>query len=166
MRGATIHRVERGVEAAAAGIFAAAVAYSAGRLLELTPLAWPLALAAAFLLCRHALAAVGAEGRDFVLAAFDVPSIEPQAPEELLLTEADEVEASAPHTDELLLDDVLAAVGPDSRVVRLFDRRGMLSPGELSERIDRHLERAALSPAPDASQALYDALAGLRVELR
>jgi hypothetical protein len=41
----------------------------------------------------------------------------------------------------------------------------MPTPGELSDRIDRHLEREPAA-APDASQALHDALAELRRSLR
>ena len=89
-----------------------------------------------------------------------------EKPEELLLT-AEMV--AAPASDELVLDDVLAAVEPDSRVVQLFAAPSVPTAGELKLRIDRHLQegrRAALpiSP-PDASQALYDALADLRRSL-
>jgi hypothetical protein len=70
--------------------------------------------------------------------------------------------------DLLVLDDVLSEIGPDSRVVRLFDPAAMPTPGQLKARIDRHLIEGALPRATshDASQALYDALAELRLELR
>ena len=73
---------------------------------------------------------------------------------------------SAPKDDALLLDDVLADLGPDSRVVRLFDAASMPTPGQLKERIDRHLGGLHPAAPPDASQALYDALAELRLGLR
>lgn len=69
--------------------------------------------------------------------------------------------------DALILDDVLDAVGPDSRVVRLFDASAMPSPAELKARVDRYLgQDAAWARSPDASQALVDALTELRRSLR
>ena len=63
-----------------------------------------------------------------------------------------------------VLDDILAELGPDSRVVRLFDRSAMPTPGQLQSRIDAHQSR---STAPnDASQQLSEALAQLRRSLR
>ena len=82
---------------------------------------------------------------------------------ELLLTDADRVDSP------LLLDDILAEMGPQSRVVRLFDRKAMASPspGELQARIAHHLDDGAARTAPsDASQALSAALAELRRSLR
>lgn len=54
-----------------------------------------------------------------------------------------------PSPPELLLDDALLAPDEDSRVVRLFDPSA-----------------APQAAPPDASQALYEALAGLRRSLR
>jgi hypothetical protein len=95
---------------------------------------------------------------------FDVREIEPVEMDELLLTDA-YVPAEA--EEPLVLDDVLAELEPDSRVVRLFDPAAMPTAGELDRRIQRHLVRGA-PPAPphDASQALHDALAELRKSLR
>ena len=84
-------------------------------------------------------------------------------PDELLLTDFDRL-----RPDELMLDDILAELGPDSRVVRLFDPNAIPTPGQLNDRIARHI-REGSSPAPappDASQALHDALAELRRSLR
>jgi hypothetical protein len=65
-----------------------------------------------------------------------------------------------------VLDDILAELGPESRVVRLFDAGQMPTPGQLNARIERHLgEESASTAPPDASQALYDALAELRRSL-
>jgi hypothetical protein len=92
------------------------------------------------------------------------------APEdELVLTDADRLEAAAaPGQDEpLVLDDILAEIGPDARVVRLFDRRAMPTPGQLKSRIDSHLGQGSSDATKsDASQALSDALAELKRSLR
>ena len=85
---------------------------------------------------------------------------------ELLLTDADRLHAPA-DAEPLVLDDLLAELGSDSRVVRLFDRKAMPTPGQLKSRIDDHLEQGERrSGASDASQALSDALAELRRSLR
>lgn len=94
---------------------------------------------------------------EFVPAGIDIAD----DADELLLTEK---VASAP-TDELLLDDILEELGPDARVVRLF-AKPIPTPGELSSTIDRHLGAAPRSDAPDASDALFNALADLRRSLR
>src|SRR4249919_2848867 len=73
-------------------------------------------------------------------------------PNELLLTDAERLDAEPGHL--LLLDDVLAEIGPESRVVRLFDRKAMPTPGQLKSRIDDHLSQGAPAPYPDASQAV------------
>ena len=72
-----------------------------------------------------------------------------------------------PEKDALVLDDILAELGPDSRVVRLFDPKSMPTAGELQSRIDRHLDGdAAAAQTSDAAQALHDALAELRRSIR
>jgi len=86
--------------------------------------------------------------------------------DELVLTEADRVEP-ATSGEPLVLDDILAEFGSDSRVVQLFDRKAMPTPGQLKSRIDSHLGEVSVSAgATDASQALADALAELRRSLR
>ena len=75
--------------------------------------------------------------------------------------------------DELLLDDPLVAIGPDARVVRLFEQKDA-TPGELVARITDFLgERTVTSMATtsnerpvDASAALHTALANIRASLR
>lgn len=124
-------RIGIGVDAGAAALLAGALLYSGSRLGLPLPLALVLA-AIAFLLGFRLLGSVDGTGArhalgDFPLAAF------PDAP-------------------ELLLDDVLAAAGPDSRVVRLFDPAATPSDPPLL--------------SADASQALYDAFAELRRSLR
>jgi len=68
--------------------------------------------------------------------------------------------------DELVLNDILANLGEDSRVVRLFDASAMPTPAQLRAQIDQHLTRQASREAPDASAALHEALAELRSSLR
>lgn len=75
--------------------------------------------------------------------------------------------------DELLLDDPVATPAAPSRVVSLFGGGESLpTAGELQSRIDRHLgSNAARDPSgpifvPDASDALFEALADLRRSLR
>lgn len=159
-------RIERILDAVAAAVLAVAVGVCALRLsfgLAASASGAVLGLCGAYALLR----AVRPRGR-FRLAEFALPDVLEQ-PEELLLTEADRLppEETEP-SPELLLDDVLAELGPDSRVVRLFDPSAMPTPGELRARIDRHLDssNARPSPHPDASQALHEALAELRRSLR
>ena len=71
----------------------------------------------------------------------------------------------------MLLVDALQKAEPDSRVVQLFARQSMPTPGQLKDRIDRHLagtprQPLPIVPAPDASQALYAALNELKRSLR
>lgn len=67
--------------------------------------------------------------------------------------------------DELVLEDVLAAIDPAARVVRLFQAND--TAGELHERIERHLRAAPrAAAAPDATQELHEAIAALRRSLR
>lgn len=75
--------------------------------------------------------------------------------------------------EALLLDDPLVEAEPESRVVRLFAAPPMPTPGQLKERIDRHLATGAMhsvhefeGPAPDAADSLYAALSELRRSLR
>jgi len=93
------------------------------------------------------------------------------APGELVLGEEDRLvpldASDGAAAAELLLDDILAELEPDSRVVRLFEPRQVPTPGELHRSIDRHLhQRGGMIGPPDASQALSDALAELRRSLR
>jgi hypothetical protein len=88
---------------------------------------------------------------------------------ELLLTRGQMLNPPPAEEADLLLDDVLAQLQPNSRVVQLFDPQKLPTAGELQSRIERHLGNAArVAPddgPPDASQALYDALADLRRSL-
>jgi hypothetical protein len=68
-----------------------------------------------------------------------------------------------PEPEALLLDDILAKMEPDSRVVRLFAPDQMPTAGQLKGRIDRHIGGVADS---DAADALHQALADIRKALR
>jgi hypothetical protein len=130
MTGETIQRLEVGLDAAAAILLGAATA---------------------FVLLRFDASngyAVTGAGIVFAWALYGLRSVE----HELAAHRLPQFEASDlrfKESGELLLDDALADAGPDSRVVRLFDRTAMPA-----------------SPDGDASQALYDALAKLRRSLR
>ena len=185
-----IDRIESGAERLASASFGAASGYAAyvglGGLVsspELAVCASAVAIVA-HLLCGRTLDAVAHQGPQFKFRAFDVRQIETlDQSDELLLTEDDQVsdelvlaqadrlrslgELVLGDADRLLvLDDVLAEIGPESRVVRLFDRKAMPTPGQLKSRIDDHLGTASAPAQPDASQALSDALKELRRSLR
>ena len=110
----------------------------------------------------------------FRTPAFPLPELEISKPEELLLGDEDRLapdelvlgEADRLEPEPLELDDVLAQLEPDSRVVQLFDRKAMPTPGQLQSRIEDHLGHRAPATQHDASQALSEALAELRRSLR
>jgi hypothetical protein len=157
MDGRVAARIEKIVDASASLLLAAAVAYALHALLAAS-----VGAAAggtfAFALCFAGLRKVAPEPRQFELSG-----VEASTPLDELLAGADRIIAREQPTDELILDDVLAEVVPGSQVVRLFDRDSMPTPGEIKARIDRHIAGEA---SPDASQALFDALAELRRSLR
>jgi hypothetical protein len=133
MTGGTIQRIELVFDAAAAVLLGASTALV---LLQFD--------------ASNGYAAVGAVVV-FAWGFYGLRSVEPESARHLL----PQFSASDLHVDEpaeLLLDDALTEIGPDSRVVRLFDCAAMTaSPGP---------------DYPDASQALYDALAKLRHSVR
>jgi hypothetical protein len=104
--------------------------------------------------------------KPFPQPIFEMVEIKPIQMDELLLTDADRLPAGDDQPP-LVLDDILVETAPDSRVVQLFDRSAMPSPGQLKARIDQHLDGGTpRSPSPDASEALFAALAELRRSLR
>jgi hypothetical protein len=157
----TAVQIETVVEASAAALLASAIAYCVAQAGFAAHFAAP-AFALAFFAAFRALRRVPLEELQFSVPAFAVPPIVVEPQGELLLTDADRLQ---PPAGELILDDVLEEVAPDSRVVRLFDPSAMPTPGQLQERIDRHLGGLAEAP-PDASQALHEALDELRRSLR
>ena len=182
-----IESFETNVERAASALFGGAAGFAAFQSLRLT-LAQPALAASAIgaallagVICYRITTGATRRRPRFPVPVFDVRGIEFDELGELVLTDADRLNAelmltdadrldAAPlteHGEPLMLDDVLAEIAPDSRVVRLFDRKAMPTPGQLKSRIDRHVVNGAPPAAPsDASEALSAALAELRRSLR
>ena len=152
-------RIEAGVDSAAAAVYAAATAVVL-HLLNASNGYIAVGAAVAFAGCFYGLRSIEPDYVQFAMPAFEPRGVEPASLDELLLTDLVQ-----PSTDEaLVLDDVLAELGPDSRVVRLFDPAAMPPAWE---HIERHVSAEGPQAAPsDASQALHDALANLRRSLR
>ena len=157
-------------------IFGTAVAISAATWLALPPLDMTPAAsgAAAFGGIWLALNKFGSPKKGFPLAQFEQPQLEIElSAVGELLEEATvvgiveqlgaQLATETEPAEELVLDDVLEAIGPEDRVVRLFEPND--TAGDMQERIDRHL-RSGPRPVPDATQELHDALAALRRSLR
>ena len=168
MTGRIAARFESIVDLGAAALLAAAIAYGLHSLIAGSASAWG-GGAAAFALAFAGLRRVEPEPRYFKVSDFVIQPPASAARPELLLTEADRFIPPPTHAEEdlvLVLDDILAEIAPDSRVVRLFDPAAMPTPGQLKDRIDRHLDGGCPpGPSPDASQALHDAIAELRRSL-
>lgn len=180
-----IDGIEAGVELMASLFLAGAAAFAANALLRSTTIAATelrgvvgASAGAAFFLSLMVMRAMRPVKSSFRLPPFDVREVEFEpspssadhqaAFDELLLTDEDRIPVGMPQSsvEPLLLDDVLAQIGPDSRVVRLFDRKTMPTPGQLQSRIDDHLAHGRSAAGQDASQALSEALAELRRSLR
>lgn len=160
MSDVTARRIEAAIDAAAAAALAGAIAFAAVTLLA-PGAVWTAAAAGLTFLAAHALLRrVASQPARFALATFAETLLEPN---ELILTGADRLEQPE---EPLVLDDILAAMGPDSRVVRLFNPASMPTAAQLSRRIDRHLDKKSVPPQADASDALHAALDELRRSLR
>jgi hypothetical protein len=131
--------IEGAAEVSAAACFAAAVAFALWSVAVGGPM-MSAAAGAAFVLVYAGLRHVPAEEPTYALPGFAPAPLETMA----VIPVA-----------ELLLEDELAGIAPDARVVQLFGR------GEQPVR-----PAQAASEPPDASQALSDALAELRRILR
>jgi hypothetical protein len=189
MRGRREERIEAIVDHGAAAVLGAAVALALFLLLpggaaqQGRIVAAAACAVAVFWLAAKALRKVGMRKPQFVLRPFELPELQLDAIEELVLTDADRLKHTIaqladelvltdadrllPSGDVLVLDDMLAELGPDSRVVRLFDPAAMPTPGQLNARIEQHLRGVSCPAAPaDASQALYEALNELKRSLR
>jgi hypothetical protein len=176
MRAGSVASIEKNVDRAASALFGAACGYaaygwvSAGPAPLIAPAGAVLAMLLAYVLSNRLLGRVPPEPPRLQVPIFDVREVEPLEETELLLTERFEAPAAAADADgddALILDDILAKLEPDSRVVRLFDPEAMPTAGELKSRIDRHLDRdSAAAQTPDAAQALHEALAELRRSIR
>ena len=172
-------RFDGWVELAGAAVPAAAAGFAAFVLAPSLSLAPGPAMAggaiAIFALAFAAMRSVPPEPRQHRLPHFHVEPIG-ELPELLLDCVYEEplllVDLYEPADEALLLDDVLADPGAESRVVQLFGPQPVPTPGELKDRIDRHLAGAAgpvrgsETSAPDAADALFAALAELRRSLR
>lgn len=181
MRGGKRERIEKAVDIGAASAVAGAVAFSVHKLLPgyvgrpyLNIVAVCLGIAV-FLLSFRFLRGLGSKAPDFELRLFELPQLSFDEPDELLLTQqvellltdADRVKPPRSTEEELVLNDILAKLGPQSRVVRLFDPAAMPTPAQLNDRIERHLRGSTRQSFPaDASEALYQALNELRRSLR
>lgn len=130
------------------------------------------AAAGGFVLGLAAMLAVRPEERSHPISALPLPPLEEEplllediAEEPLLLDQIFEDCA-------LLLEDRLPEPEPDSRVVHLFAAPPMPTPGQLLDRIDRHLAGPSRRgppdgpPPPDAARALFAALDDLKRSLR
>jgi hypothetical protein len=160
MKAASAIRIEKTVDGAASALFAAAVGYAAYIYLmahvgnPVLALESGAASAVALLLSYRVLSAVPPQVLRRRVPIFDVREIE-------------QMPAESPAEEPLDLDDILAALQPDARVVRLFDPAAMPTAGELNERIDDHLRaQPDAAQSRDAAQALHEALAELRRSLR
>lgn len=186
MNARLVGALEAGIGFVASATFAGAVGFAVFALLRGfvgQPQLGMLAAAAAaigFLLSSLAIKGRPAATSSFRPSPFQVADLHPfeadgftpselgsPSADELVLTDADRLDAETTAAAEpLVLDDVLAELEPDSRVVRLFDREAMPTPGQLQSRIDDHLGQRNSPAAADAAQALSDALAELRRSLR
>lgn len=152
----------------ASALFASACAYAAYRWFAMRsgpPMLGAETAAAgllAYFLIVRALSAVQPAAARLPVPIFDVREVEPFDDAAPRISEP--VDPAGEPEDALLLDDILADLAPNSRVVRLFDPAAMPTAGELQSRIDRHLEGSTAHTA-DAAQALNDALAELRRSL-
>jgi hypothetical protein len=174
MRATNAHRAETAIGYAAATSFAAAVGFAAfhavGRFMALPGmlagscvaalLAWPVA--------GSLLRLLEGQPKPFPAPHFDSVEFVPVGSlgtEELELTDLDRLK---PETEDeaLVLEDVLAETSPESRVVQLFDPAAMPAPEQHQTLMDRHPVGGRSTSSPDASEALFAALAELRRSLR
>lgn len=189
MRGRREERIEAAVDHLAAAVLGVAAGYALFHLVQAQPFVAPAGGALAYLAAARLLRSVQPQRPTFDFPVFRIADLEladcdelllsdriESPAEELLLTEqvefvltdADRLRAPAhPATDELVLDDILAELGPQSRVVKLFDPSAMPTPAQLNAKIEEHLREPRQEAGQgDASQALHEALAELRRSLR
>jgi hypothetical protein len=177
-----IEKIETAIGVAAAASLAAASGFAGYRiaagLTSSTGMVIVSAVSAiiAYLAGQFLLRIFGGKPKPFPQPNFDIAPIAPVPLAdlgELVLSDADSLgelvlnEADRLDDRPLMLDDVLAGVEPNSRVVQLFDPAAMPTAGQLKARIDHHLDGGTPHfPSPDASEALFAALADLRRSLR
>jgi hypothetical protein len=144
MTGRPIARIELAIDAIASALFAGAALYALAAVSAGISLSTGAPLA--FGLCFAALRRIEAEPR----------SPRTGEPATLPIARIDRA--------ELVLTDRLPDIGPDARVVQLFDRAAMPTPGRPNAAPGRRIDRRP-GARPDASQELFDALADLRRSL-
>lgn len=113
---------------------------------EYQPFGAAVAASLAFLAAYALLRRTGSEPSALPLSQFSLNEIEIE-----------------PEPEALILDDILASLGPESRVVRLFAPEEMPTAGQLQARIDQHIGGVS---DEDAADALHEALADIRRSLR
>jgi hypothetical protein len=174
MKAERARRIEKNIQRAASAAFAGAVGYAAYNWLGGFAIQPQLGAetggvaAFAYLASSRALNAVRPRGGHAPVPVFDLRSIDLDEQAELILGDEDRYKpAQEAAAEPLELDDILAEIGQDSRVVRLFDPAAMPTPGELKSRIDHHLDaQSTESQSAEAAQALHEALAQLRRNVR
>jgi len=166
MHAGSVAKVEKTVDRVAATLFAVACGYAvytwfAGHVAQpMLALESAAASVLALLISTRGLNSVQPQPRRLPVPIFDVREVGPIEEPELLLTEFFHPEPATPSEDTLILDDILAKLSADSRVVRLFDPAAMPTAGELKSRIDRHLdEETSAAQTSDATQVRREALA-------
>ncbi|HEY4071049.1 MAG TPA: hypothetical protein VGM04_05775 [Sphingomicrobium sp.] len=168
---ATVVRIESGIDRAASMLFAFACGYAAftwfaRAALPVTGAEILVAFGLAYVIALRVLSAVRPAKRKLPVPIFDVREVDAMDAPQLLLTKPVEQPAPSQSDEALMLDDILDRLGPDSRVVRLFDPAAMPTAG-LKSRIDRHVDgELSEEQGVDAAQALHDALAELRRSIR
>ena len=160
--------LNRAVDLAAAGIFAAASGYSV-LLLSESQAGSAAATAGAFVIALTILRQI-ADAPQFAMPDFAITFVEPEGGDELpelLLTELSELLLTDVFAEdgELLLEDRLVNPHDNSRVIRLFDPRTLPTAG-VHERIERCEGARDKAAYPDATAELHQALADLRSSLR
>ncbi len=144
--------MERLIDLCGATAVAAAAGFAAFRLgpPELLPWGAVSAACAGFVLAYGVLRTIGGKPPLFGPMRFDPQAIKFE-----------------PEPEALLLDDILANLGPDSRVVRMFEPALVPTAGQLQARIDSHIAGDSGEHCGDeASEALHAALAEIRRSLR
>jgi hypothetical protein len=180
MQSALVIRIEQTVDQTASAVLGLACGYATS-LWFVGELAKPMLAAAmlavagfAYFLSVRVLGAVHPQLPRSKVPIFDVRDLEPMD----FGNEADESDRSEMLLDDpletghwadeqpLLLDDVLAELESNSRVVRLFDPSAMPAAGDVRSRTDDELgSEISAAQSDDATRALYDALAELRRSL-
>lgn len=153
-------RIEAAVDTLAAALYAAATALVLAWMNASSPYV-AAGTVVAFGGAFFGLRSVEPQPAAFAMPTFAVEVID--CVDEMILSDGDRMLPPTADDDALILDDVIPPIGPDSRVVRLFDRDAMPKSPPVARNPG---EAGSASAPPDASQALHEALAQLRNSLR